>query len=213
MGRAVLVGAGVREGSGPGGERGCDTGSAGPGQGHRRGHAGRRPHPRRGPQGPSASACPAHGRRFAPARPGAGLSGLCGTGLSDALPHGRGNAVRFLIRPGPAEAIAEVMGERSHLPAEGPQGPRPAPDPRSEGASRPPGQALASAVSRGTGHPDALPHGRGTCCAISSAGPRPFRSSPTRPTTSRAPSSVRPPAQAATRRPKRRWHRRRPDTL
>ncbi len=169
--------------------------------------------PAAGPQRPSASARPPQGGRFAPARSGAGLSGLCGTGLSDALTHGRGNAVRFLIRPGPAEAIAEVMGDGGPIPAEGPKGPRPAPDPRSEGASRPPGQALASSGSRGTGHREAFPHGRGTCCAFSSAGPRPFRSSPTRPTTSRAPSSVRPPAQAATRRPKRRWHRRRPDTL
>ena len=92
------------------------------------------PHPRRGPPRLSASACPAHGRRSAPARSGAGLCGEGGSGHPDTLLHGRGNAMRFLLRPTVAEAIAEVMRAVRPIPDEGPKGPRPAPDPRREGA-------------------------------------------------------------------------------
>ena len=73
-----------------------------------------------------------------PAGLGSDLCRVGRTGHPDKFPHGRGNAVRFLIRPGPldlAEAIAEVMWETCRTPAEGPKGPRPAPDPRREGVS------------------------------------------------------------------------------
>ena len=108
------------------GRRGAFPDPPGPGRGTSRGHAKAPQHPRRGPQRPSASARPSHGGRSAPAGSGTGLCHQSGTGLREPFPHGRGNAVRFRVRPPPpalAEAIAEVMRRRLPYSRRGP--PRP----------------------------------------------------------------------------------------
>jgi hypothetical protein len=97
-----------------------------------------------------------------------------GTGPRAGVPHGRGNAVRFLAPPGPAEgqtlaahpapmakAIAFATVPRSHPVQPGAKAPGQRPSRPKAGASHPPGRALASRFADGTGPRGSVPHGRG----------------------------------------------------
>ncbi len=123
--------------------------------------------PRPAPAPPPAGASRPPGRALASAIPGP--AGLRGT-----VPHGRGNAVRFLIPPAPTKALSPLSWQGpSPLPQRcaaswpaGGQSPRPAPAPPPAGASRPPGRALASVGAGGTGLGGSVPRGRGKRCAF-----------------------------------------------
>jgi len=130
-------------------------------------------HARRGPK-PPASARPAHGGRFAPAGPGAGLSVFPDLPVHRAPSRaGGGNAGRVSrFRPewrscalrdarslwqGPSPLPQRHAGP---CPAGG-QSPRPAPDPPPAGASPPPGRALASVPPGPAGPQGTVPRRRG----------------------------------------------------
>jgi len=127
----------------------------------------------RGPK-PPASARPAHGGRFAPAGPGAGLR-CSWTDRSTGHRRARAGETRCVScsRPNRRRRCHRCNGRghrpcQSAAPGSGPAGgqsPRPAPDPPPAGASRPPGRALAfrgAWTCRSAGHRPARAGKRGS---------------------------------------------------